>query len=289
MFITTFDYVSMAILALFLIIWLIFYFAGKKYDAMFEILDEKTFPLKDIYGMGYAVMECIHYKYRAKWDKKLRADLVILYSEKYADYYLRVVYAQTISICSVMIICGLSLTLMAADYTMLIVMLCMCTAIAYYFMTLPQATIKKRSDELLSDYAEVVSNLALLTNAGMILKEAWEQVAYSGDGVFYKEMQNVVIDLNNGIGESVAYQSFGQRCVIAEAKKFASTIAQGLQKGNSELAKSLQQQSAEVWEQKKQIVKRQGEKAANKLMIPVFFMFGGILIMIIIPIFANLF
>ena len=48
-------------------------------------------------------------------------------------------------------------------------------------------------------------------------------------------------------------------------------------------------QSAEVWEQKKQIVKRKGEKAANSLMIPVFLMFGGILIMVIVPIFANLF
>lgn len=55
------------------------------------------------------------------------------------------------------------------------------------------------------------------------------------------------------------------------------------------MAKALQQQSAEVWEQKKQIVKRKGEKAANSLMIPVFLMFGGILIMVIVPIFANLF
>ena len=29
------------------------------------------------------------------------------------------------------------------------------------------------------DYAEVVTNHVLLTNAGMILREAWEQVAYS--------------------------------------------------------------------------------------------------------------
>ena len=115
------------------------------------------------------------------------------------------------------------------------------------------------------------------------------QVAYSGEGVFYKEMQKVVEDLNNGIGESEAFHAFGSRCVIAEAKKFSSTIAQGIQKGNSELAKALQQQSAEVWEQKKQIVKRKGEKAANSLMIPVFLMFGGILIMVIVPIFANLF
>lgn len=39
---------------------------------------------------------------------------------------------------------------------------------------------------------------------------------------------------------------------------------------------------------KKQNVKRQGEIAANKLMLPIVIMFIGILIMVIIPIFANL-
>ena len=289
MFITTFDYVSMAILAVALIFWLILFFMGNKYSAMFELLDEKQYPLKDLYGVGYAAMELIHYKYKKKYDRKLRSDLAILYTERYADYYVRVVYAQTVTICSLILIGGLILMLIAADPTFLILIVFMMGALGYYFMTLPSATIKKRADELLSDYAEVVSNLALLTNAGMILREAWEQVAYSGDGVFYKEMQKVVEDLNNGIGESAAFHAFGTRCVIAEAKKFASTIAQGIQKGNSELAKTLQLQSAEVWEQKKQLVKRQGEKAANRLMVPVFIMFAGILIMIIVPIFANLF
>lgn len=289
MFISTFDYVCMGLIFVFLFIWLIFFFIGNKYTQMFVVLDEKNYPLKDLYGMGYAVMELMHYKYRAKWDKKIRADLSILYTTKYAEYYLRVAYAQTITIDFLILIAGLILMTLAADTAILLVVAMMMFAATYYFMTLPSSIIKKRSDELLADYAEVVSNLALLTNAGMILRDAWEQVAYSGDGVFYKEMQKVVEDLNNGIGETAAFHAFGMRCVIAEAKKFASTITQGIQKGNSELAKALQAQSTEVWEMKKQLVKREGEKAANKLMMPVFLMFGGILIMIIVPIFGNLF
>ena len=50
----------------------------------------------------------------------------------------------------------------------------------------------------------------------------------------------------------------------------------------------LQAQSAEVWNLRKQNVRRQGEKAASKLMIPIFMMFFGILIMVIIPIFSNI-
>lgn len=289
MFFTVTDYVFMAICIILLIVWLYFYNQQKKYDGMFAMLDEKEFPLKDLYGMGYAVMEKTGYAYKSKHDRKIRNDLNILYTEKYSEYYLRVLYAQSVTIDLIVPVFGAGLMLIAGDISILLVVVMFMVVFPYYFMTLPRKKIEKRSDELLTDYAEVVSNLALLTNAGMILREAWEEVAFSNDGVFYKEMQIVVNDLNNGIGETEAFHAFGVRCVIPEAKKFASTIIQGIQKGNRELAQGLQEQSAEVWEQKKQIVKRQGEKAANNLMFPVFIMFGGILIMIIVPIFANLF
>jgi tight adherence protein C len=50
----------------------------------------------------------------------------------------------------------------------------------------------------------------------------------------------------------------------------------------------LQDQSKEVWSAKKHSVKRQGEKAASKLLIPIMLMFIGILIMVIVPIFTNM-
>lgn len=289
MFITLFDLISIGSSIVFLLIWLMLYFKGRKYNSLFDALEEKDYPFKELYGMGYAFMEMIHYPYKSKWDRKIRNDLTILYTEKYAEYYLRVIYAQIITLDLTVLVFGICLMVMSGKIAMLLVIIMMVAVFAYYFFTLPNTMIEKRSNELLMDYAEVVSNLALLTNAGMILREAWEEVAFSNNGVFYQEMQKVVEELNNGIGETEAFREFGIRCVIPEAKKFASTITQGIQKGNSELAKSLQAQSAEVWEQKKQLVKRQGEKAANHLMIPIYLMFIGILIMIIVPIFTNMF
>lgn len=288
MFFTLFDLISMASVVIFLLLWLILYSMGKKYNSLFEALDEKDYPLKELYGTGYAFMEIIKYSYKSKWDRKIRNDLTILYSEKYAEYYLRVIYAQAVAIDFIVIIFGICLMLISGEPVLFVSVLMFVIIIPYYFLTLPGTTIEKRSNELLSDYAEVVSNLALLTNAGMILREAWEEVAFSNEGVFYQEMQKVVEELNNGIGEAEAFRDFGIRCVIPEAKKFASIITQGIQKGNSELSRALQEQSTEVWEQKKQLVKRKGEKAANSLMIPIYLMFIGILIMVIVPIFANL-
>ena len=141
---------------------------------------------------------------------------------------------------------------------------------------------------MLHDFSNVVSKLALLTNAGMIMREAWEEVAFNGETTLYKEMQQSVQEMQNGVSEIDALYRFGSRCIIPEIKKFTSTIIQGIEKGNSELTMMLQNQSSEAWEVKKQYVKRQGEKAASKLMIPMLLMFVGILIMIIIPIFTNM-
>ncbi|MDR2665401.1 MAG: pilus assembly protein TadC, partial [Oscillospiraceae bacterium] len=71
-------------------------------------------------------------------------------------------------------------------------------------------------------------------------------------------------------------------------RKFASTLIQGHIKGNSELAYMLKEQSREVWSDRRHNVRRQGEKAAGKLLVPITVMFIGILIMIVVPIFAGL-
>ena len=158
----------------------------------------------------------------------------------------------------------------------------------YYVMTLAPKKIEKRSEELLSDFSEVVSKLALLTNAGMILKEAWEVTAKAGEGLFYQEMQNAVTEMQNGVSEAESIRRFGIRCMMPEIKKFSATLIQGIQKGNKELSSMLQNQSAEVWNLRKQNVRRQGEKAASKLMIPIVMMFLGIMLMIVVPIMANM-
>ena len=129
----------------------------------------------------------------------------------------------------------------------------------------------------------MISKLALMTNAGMILREAWELIAYGDETAVYKEMQKTVEDMRNGMSEIDAYHAFGKRCVIPEIKKFSATIIQGVTKGSSELVLMLQDQNKEIWEAKKQ-----GEKAASKLLFPMVVMFLGILIMIMIPIFSNL-
>ena len=271
-----------------LIVWLFFYVKGLKHNEMFNILEEKEFPLKEIYGLGYSVLETIKYNYKTKNDLKLRQKLDILYGNKYCEYYLRVIHAQQVTVSMTLFVLSFAFYGLSGEMMALIIGFGFSGLSYYYFGTTAKNKIEKRSHELLHDFSEVVSKLALLTNAGMILREAWEEVASAGNSVIYTEMQLAVTDMRNGISEIDAIYNFGNRCVIPEIKKFTSTIVQGMTKGNSELVLMLQAQSKEVWQLKKQIVRREGEKAASKLLIPICIMFLGILIIIIVPIFANI-
>ena len=257
------DIIIFSIGGLFLAVWLILYLKGMKNASLFEPLDEKDYPLNTV-----------KYAYHSKNDRKLRKEISILYGEKYADYYLRVIHSQQITMALSLLVFAFAMYGLADDIAALAVVVVFAFVAYYYFGTVTSEKILKRSEEMMTDFSEVISKLALLTNAGMIFREAWEEVAYTGDRALYLEMQTAVDEMNNGFAEIDAL--------------FRSTVVQGITKGNSELSAMLQDQSREVWNLRRQNIKRQGEKASSKLMIPIMIMFVGILIMILIPIFSNI-
>lgn len=285
---TILDIIIICLGAISLCVWLFLYFKGMKHASLFEPLDEKDYPFKEIYFVGYALVEITNCQFKSAKDRKLRKNLEILYGSQYAEYFLRVIYAQKITMGLTLLTLSFALYGLADSIAAVFVGVMFAVAAYLYFESATEKKIFKRSEEMLSDFSEVISKLALLTNAGMILREAWQEVAYTGTTSIYKEMQVAVDQMNNGYSEIDAFFNFGTRCIIPEIKKFSSTIIQGLVKGNSELTIMLMEQSKEVWAAKKQYVRRQGEKAASKLMIPICIMFIGILIMILVPIFTNL-
>ena len=60
------DYIVFGIGAVLLGIWLVLFFTGLKYASLFDALTEKEFPLKEIYFVGYAALELVHYSYKSK-------------------------------------------------------------------------------------------------------------------------------------------------------------------------------------------------------------------------------
>lgn len=288
MFLSKTDILLLAVGTILGLIFVIAVMASSKYEYLIEPLDPKLFRLKEIYTVGFLLMDISRYKYNSKKDIERKRDLSVIYEAKYADYYLKVCWAQRVSLSYLIFILGFPFTVLAEEKIMILIFAIFAWAAFVRCGDGAKRIIDKRTEDLLSDFPNAISKLALLTNAGMILKEAWEVTAYTGTGPLYDEMKKVIIDMANGYTEIEAYTEFGNRCMIAEIRKFTSTIVQGITKGNRELVLMLRKQSSEVWESRKHQVRQLGAKASSKLLFPICIMFIGILIMLMVPIFANL-
>jgi len=146
---------------------------------------------------------------------------------------------------------------------------------------------KKRREAIARQFPNVVSKLALLVTSGMIMDKAWKETAYSQDFVLYKEMQTTSQELDNLVSPEAAYGAFIDRCNTKETAKLASAIMQNLSKGNAEIGALLKGLAAEAWMERRQLAKRDSEKANSKLMIPTMLLFIMILIILMVPIAMN--
>lgn len=273
------------------VLFLILLFTSKEYNNYIEPLDDTEFPIKEIYCVGFSLSKILNIDYKSKFANTLRQEIGIVYGEKYCEFYLRVIYAQRFSICwLVLIVSGVFASFATGTDVVLLygIGIMIVVVLYYYFSTNMKTVIQKKSALYLKEFPSVVSTIALLVNAGMMLREAWTEVAFSAEGELYEQMKKVSEDMDNGVSESDALNAFAIRCATPEIKKFTSFIIQGFEKGNKDLAFSLKNQSDELWEMRKQKILQQGDLAASKLLIPIMVMFVGILIMVMGPIMTNL-
>lgn len=262
-----------------------------EFEEYIKPLDKKEFMMPEIYGVGFKIMKMFKFEFKNREANQLRANVSVLYGERYADYYMRVMYAQCISIIYLCFAVGCCICALAEGTDKLILLalaLVVCGTLYYYFMKLPASKVKERSVRFMDEFPNAVSTIALLVNSGMILREAWREVSMSAETELYLEMRKVNEDMDNGVAEVDALYNFGNRCVTPEIKKFTAFIVQGLEKGSRDLAIALRNQTDELWELKKQNILKRGELASSKLMIPLMVMFIGILIMVMGPIMTNL-
>ena len=79
------------------ILFLIQLFRGQKYEELVEGLEEKDFPLKDIYTVGFCWAELPPLRLRGVLFERLEQNAKVLYGEMYAEYYANVYYAMALS------------------------------------------------------------------------------------------------------------------------------------------------------------------------------------------------
>ena len=252
-------------------------------------LDKKRFSFSDIYVIGYAVLDIIGFDIKSEKNLEKVNKLYELFGTRnVAKDYLKAVRAGQISYIMTLIPIGAALSAISDQPAVMLLGITFTFLLVYDLERQIGIELSNKKESLLNSFPTVVSKLTLLVNSGMVLNEAWEKTAYGSEGELYKEMRQVIIDRKNGRTMVEAYTLFAKRCGVKEIDKFIAIMLQNMDKGSSELVEYLRDITTEMWKNKKHNSKVLIDKLNNKLMIPTFLIFVGILVLVMAPMFITM-
>lgn len=283
------KYFIISMASAFAIAFIVQLIRGAQYDSAVEGLDDKEYPLHDLYIVGLAWAQIGFFRLRGQKADELRKDAGLLYERHYAEYYANIIWAQVLTYVHLILTVTLLLATLFYDMHSFLIMvgIVMSVATYVYYMKYMQTKLENRTAECEEEFPEIVSTMAILVNSGMVLKEAWQIIANSGKGMFYELMQKASDDMNNGMSDTDAIVQFAKNSDSNDIKKFASALLQSMEKGGGELGNFLTNQSSELWNEKRQRMLQKGEQAATKLLVPIVLIFLGVIIIVITAAFAG--
>ena len=154
----------------------------------------------------------------------------------------------------------------------------------------------KRDRQLLEDYGEFVSELTVLTDAGLSVRQAWSRMIVNMQAdrnrdaqnhYLYREMILTKNALDRGVAEEAAYRDFGRRCGQPPYLRLGSLLETNIRKGTKGLNDLLRQEADDAFGDRMQMARRQGEKISSKLLIPMILLFVLVMIILMVPAFLS--
>lgn len=158
--------------------------------------------------------------------------------------------------------------------------------------------MKKRENQMMMDYPQIVSKLTLLIGAGMTIQMAFKKLAADyekrkrseKEGYYryaYEEVLLTVRQIKSGMSEGNAYVKFGNRCRLQKYVKLGALLSQNLKRGAKGLLDTLSEEEKEAFEERKSLARKLGEEAGTKLLLPMGMMLMIVLVIVVLPAFLN--
>ncbi len=276
---------------------------GESIQKQISKLERQIDNISDGNLRGVSIFDIPGYTFFRKFDfikdidfrKNLLAKCTEYYGHRHASYRVKQIFSRIINYSLFgFVLCiplGVIFTEIINQTQGLMIMLigpAFFILLGYSYSSSLDSKIKKRRSLITRQFPNVVSKLALLVTSGMIIDRAWQETSKSGSEGLYNEMRVVTEGLSNGLSYEIAFTEFIKKCNTKETAKLASSIIQGMSKGNAEIGELLKGMSKDAWAERKHNAKRDAETANGKLLIPIMVLFVDILIMIMLPVFMSL-
>lgn len=245
----------------------------------------KIFLMEDLFFVGESIVKHFHLKVSGKRTRKLEE----IYDRATAGKISKSAAVAPYTYLALFLPILLMIFAMTENKVAVVLISVLVIFLAAYFDIWLDGFLKKRHSMILREFATVLSKMSLLVNAGITATEAFDRVSKSNEGIIYDEMRKAKAEMDNGKSIELALEDFGFRCGCKEVRKFVSLYLQNMVKGGPEFSGLLQDMAEKAWDERKTRARLAGAAAEQKLLIPIMIMFIGVLIMVIVPAFNNLF
>ena len=148
-------------------------------------------------------------------------------------------------------------------------------------------------EKMEKEYPDIVTQLALLLQAGMTTRQAWNRIAsqYSfkrkENMIEPKPVYEAIVRMNRifmeGESERVAYLQFLEAVPAPCYRKLMRILLGNLEKGTQGIAIRLQDESRQAFEKKILHAKKLGEEASTKMLAPLMLMLLIVMGMMMLP------
>jgi tight adherence protein C len=118
------------------------------------------------------------------------------------------------------------------------------------------------------EVSDTIDQLAVMVRAGLGIDAALARVARSGRGPLAEEITRAMQDMRVGVNRTTALSALAERTDVAELKSFTAALTQAEQLGVP-VAKTLQVQSDELREKRRQLAEEQAMKLPVKILFPL--------------------
>lgn len=152
---------------------------------------------------------------------------------------------------------------------------------------------RRRTEQMLKDYPDIVSKLVMLLTAGMTCRGAWTKICSdyaagsSGkgreEGYAYQEMLRALNEMNLGASEAGVYEKFGIRCGVIQYQRLGTLLSKNLRRGSSDLTGMLELEAKEAFGERIENVRQRAEETGTRLLFPMLGMMCIVMAIVVVP------
>ena len=131
-------------------------------------------------------------------------------------------------------------------------------------------------------YSEVVSQLAMLLEAGMTMRQAWQCIAKQyqekrnkgimGESLVYEAIVRMGRRISEGEKERLVYEAFIEETNVSCYRRLMRTLIGNMEKGMNGVCSYLEEEERRAYTERILLAKKLGEEASTKMLIPLMLM-----------------